>query len=561
MDHCLEAPPHVVALNSSSRGPIAAASGPLLRGLLGTCGLLLALGCDRPPRPQVDQAAPERPPVAIRQEAPQPLPSGLPTSGKLRFAVEAPFDLWDAYFLSGEQIGYSHIRAEPTAEAGEIRYQVTERMKLRRGDSVLDQLLQQTSYETLDGRLLRFEAELDVNGERTKTRGEVRGQELVIHTERAGETQERRIEWDRSIGGLLALQQSIKEKPLVAGEQRRIRALAPMFYEVGVLDVRGVGPASVPLLSAEPEQLQEAESISSIQGNPLLKMHFWFDDEGNVLKSYAPSLGLSIFRTDEDTAKQFATPEIDLLIQSRIPLEKPLERPRQLRETVFAVETKDPELAARFLKDAPGQRVRKADEDGWEVVVVQGLDREFDDLPPSEDDRGSGPLIQSNDRRVQALAAMPEEAEGAALAEQLAQLVYTTISEKNLESGFSSAADVAESRQGDCTEHAVLLAALCRARGIPARVAAGLIYIDSPEGPAMAFHMWTLAHVDGGWLALDGTMENGLAAADRITLVSDHLASGTEYAMVAPVMQSLGQLEIEVQSTRHEPETESAATQ
>ncbi|WP_164103239.1 transglutaminase-like domain-containing protein [Candidatus Laterigemmans baculatus] len=521
------------------------------------CGLLLlGLGCDRPPRPQVEHVAPERPRVPSPPPAPPSLPSGLPTSGKpLVFALEAPFDLWDAYFLSGEQIGYSHIHAEPTAKDDEIRYQVTERMRLRRGDSILDQHLQQTSYETLDGRLLRFEALLDVNGERTETRGEVRGDELVIETQRAGQAepqvQERRIEWERSIGGLLALQQSLKEKPLAAGEQRRIQALAPMFYEVGVLDVRGAGLTAVPLLSAEPEQLLEAESISSIEGNPLLKMHLWFDAEGNVLKSYAPSLGLSIFRTDEQTAKQFATPEIDLMVQSRIPLEAPIERPRELRETVFAVQTQDPQLASRFLQDAPGQRVRQAEGEVFEVTVEQGLDRQFAGLPPSEEDRRSNPLIESTNRGVQELAAIPEATDEVALAKELARLVYTTISEKNLESGFSSAAEVAASRQGDCTEHAVLLAAMCRARDIPARVAAGLMYVDSTEGPAMAFHMWTLAHVDGGWLPLDGTMQDGLAAADRITLVSDNLASGTEYAMVAPVMQSLGQLEIQVRSTRH----------
>lgn len=553
MPHRSEARRRVVDSDQNPRLPAHLLLSHLLPGRLLVGGLLLlALGCDRPPRPQVEQAAPERPRVPVREQAPQPIPSGLPSSGKLQFAVEAPFDLWDAYFLNGEQIGYSHIRAEPSADAAEIRYRVTERMKLRRGDAILDQHLQQTSFETLEGRLLRFEADLDVNGERTRTRGEVHDQELVIRTERGGQTQERRVEWDRSIGGLLALQQSLKETPLVAGEQRRIRALAPMFYEVGVLDIRGVGTASVPLLSGESRQLQEAESVSSIQGNPLLKMHLWIDDRGNVLKSYAPSLGLSIFRTDEETAKHFATPEIDLMTQARIPLDRPVERPRQLHETVFAVQTKDPELAARFLTDAPGQRVRETDGDGWEVAVMEGIDREFD-LPPSDDDRQAGPLVQSNDRRVQELAAVPKDSEEAELAAELARVVYSTISEKNLESGFASAAEVAISRQGDCTEHAVLLAAMCRAREIPARVAAGLIYVDSPDGPAMAFHMWTLAHVDGGWLALDGTMQGGLAAADRITLVSDNLASGTEYAMVAPVMQSLGQLEIQVKTTRYTP--------
>ena len=39
--------------------------------------------------------------------------------------------------------------------------------------------------------------------------------------------------------------------------------------------------------------------------------------------------------------------------------------------------------------------------------------------------------------------------------------------EKDLSVGFATAADVARTAQGDCTEHAVLLAALLRASDIP----------------------------------------------------------------------------------------------
>ena len=36
----------------------------------------------------------------------------------------------------------------------------------------------------------------------------------------------------------------------------------------------------------------------------------------------------------------------------------------------------------------------------------------------------------------------------------------------------------ARTRSGDCSEHAVLLTALLRARGIPARVSHGLVYLE-----------------------------------------------------------------------------------
>lgn len=72
--------------------------------------------------------------------------------------------------------------------------------------------------------------------------------------------------------------------------------------------------------------------------------------------------------------------------------------------------------------------------------------------------------------------------------------------------GHYSAVDTIVRRAGDCTEAAVLLAALGRAAGIPTRVASGFSYARaSYHGMSNAFiaHSWVLAYVDGGWRSFD----------------------------------------------------------
>jgi len=59
-------------------------------------------------------------------------------------------------------------------------------------------------------------------------------------------------------------------------------------------------------------------------------------------------------------------------------------------------------------------------------------------------------------------------------------------------------AAVLEKKAGDCNEHAVLLAALLRAAGIPARVCAGLVYKDD----AFYYHAWNEAYL-GSWVSMD----------------------------------------------------------
>ncbi len=72
--------------------------------------------------------------------------------------------------------------------------------------------------------------------------------------------------------------------------------------------------------------------------------------------------------------------------------------------------------------------------------------------------------------------------------------------------GHYSALETVRRRAGDCTEAAVLLAALGRAAGIPTRVANGLVYSRARyHGVSNAFmpHSWTLAYVDGEWRSFD----------------------------------------------------------
>lgn len=76
--------------------------------------------------------------------------------------------------------------------------------------------------------------------------------------------------------------------------------------------------------------------------------------------------------------------------------------------------------------------------------------------------------------------------------------------------GHYSALDTLVRRAGDCTESAVLLAALGRAARIPTRVVSGLVYSrDTYHGIGHVFmpHSWVLAYVDGQWKSFDAALD------------------------------------------------------
>jgi hypothetical protein len=88
--------------------------------------------------------------------------------------------------------------------------------------------------------------------------------------------------------------------------------------------------------------------------------------------------------------------------------------------------------------------------------------------------------------------------------------------------GYGTAAEALRTRRGDCTEYAVLLAALGRAAGVPTRIAIGRVYARHFEGHRHVFvpHAWVQAWTGTGWESFDAAIGN---------FDSTHLAFAVSY--------------------------------
>ncbi len=126
------------------------------------------------------------------------------------------WQVWDLYSISGQPVGYNHSSAEAT-EDGEVRFETDNHLYVNQGRSRTLQRMIQTSFETPQGQLLRFESELHVGPVVTRTTGVVKGDKLMIESVRgtvkknggAGLVQQRsRLGRDRTI---LAIQTDDRE--------------------------------------------------------------------------------------------------------------------------------------------------------------------------------------------------------------------------------------------------------------------------------------------------------------------------------------------------------------
>ncbi|NBB92789.1 MAG: hypothetical protein GVY32_06460 [Gammaproteobacteria bacterium] len=113
--------------------------------------------------------------------------------------------------------------------------------------------------------------------------------------------------------------------------------------------------------------------------------------------------------------------------------------------------------------------------------------------------------------------------------------------------------EILEQRRGTCTEYAILLTALARAAGIPARYVGGYVYAHGMFGG----HAWTEVRIGDRWLALDAAIPaDGPADAARIAFVWTDLDDGMAALNSGAVMQMYGQIDARVLAWRHADGTE-----
>lgn len=124
-----------------------------------------------------------------------------------------------------------------------------------------------------------------------------------------------------------------------------------------------------------------------------------------------------------------------------------------------------------------------------------------------EDFLESSWVVDFDEASVRALIdSMPGAAEAQPMIKELERFVYDHIVDKTYSRAFDLASRVAASGRGDCTEHAVLLAALARAFDHPARVVFGNLVLQSRADLYAFGHAWTEIHDGEKWQIHDATL-------------------------------------------------------
>ncbi len=513
---------------------------------------LAGCGCSPTASPRADDAAaeantaPANSGASAAKTAPERVP--IPVGDERE-------EVWMACYINGGKIGYTHLTMEGVTEDGRLglRWSYEDELKVRRFDAETVVRTRLRSLETRDGQLLSFHSEMNTGPGTVVTEGRCEGGQLTLRDTTQGRVEQRTLGWDRHYGGFFADHLSLRRKPMRPGETRRLQALLPVINQVGAIHLEAVAYEATELAAGTQTLLRI--NVTTDFGPAQMKSIVWTDEQGKPHKVKDLQLGMEAFLTTrEDALRPSADSGFDLGFDTIVRVDRPLPDPHRTRRVVYRAQLKEGDVKSLFAAGLT-QTVRLLD-DGRAEVTVQAIrpnqpasvpDQEKD--APTDADRQPSTLVQSDDAEVVkiSLAVAAGESDPWTVACALERHVKTTIRLKNYSTAMATAAEVARSLEGDCTEHAMLLAALCRARQIPARVAIGLVYYPSAGG--FAYHMWTEVWIKDRWIPLDATLGLGGIGGAHLKFAHSSMQGTGAYADLLPVVQALRRLNLEIVSS------------
>jgi hypothetical protein len=418
--------------------------------------------------------------------------SGSKTPSPSAVAALSDRDTWMNIFQNDNKIGFSHKKF--LKEENGYRIQETVFMRINTMGLVQDIHLRTIGKLNTDFSLSTLDFEINSGRFRFAVQGSVSGDILSIKTQSVGDSRNFNIK--------------VKKKPyLVAGIVDAIRA---SDFEPGdkfrfdIFDPATMGqqPVEVSVINQEDTLVmgvtkRATKLLLNFKG---AKQFAWIGEGGELLKEKG-LLGIRLEKTTAKAARRgFAKGAgNDLTLAASVAANAVIEdatRLKKLQIEISGIDTKNIYLHGG----------RQTLNDNILTIDLESLS----DLPAAINRENlemlekiflaASPFIQSDHEKIQNLA---QEIIGnntetiLAKANKLMNWVHQNIKKRPVLS-LPDALSTLENRVGDCNEHAVLMAALARAAGIPARVEAGLVYLNG----RFYYHAWNLLYL-GRWITAD----------------------------------------------------------
>jgi hypothetical protein len=398
-------------------------------------------------------------------------------------------ETWMNIFQKGNKIGYAHRSFSRT----DVGYHILESilMRINTMGMIQDIRFKTEGYLNDDLTLASFKFELFSGTFHFKARGAVNGRNLAIVTGTPDHEQAFDISLEKTPHLGVGIVETVWNFGLREREAKTFHVFDPVTMTERPVKVEVLGDEVVVIMG---EQVKAKKVSVNFMG---ADQFAWIGEDGGVLKEEG-ILGIRLERVTKDEAERGlgTLSGADLIKIASIPSNERIDNPddlSKLKVMLYGIED-----VPVFLNGG-----RQSLRDGVLTIrreSVSNLSRQFPDdvkvfLEPS-------PFIQSDHPMVKDMAKKIVSINDPVIVKtrKLTAWVNKNVGKRPVIS-VPSAIDTLKNRGGDCNEHAVLLAALARAVGIPAQVEIGIVY----QGGRFYYHAWNVLYL-GDWITVDSVM-------------------------------------------------------
>jgi hypothetical protein len=469
------------------------------------------------------------------------------------------FDFWFVAAVEGQRIGYIQWGAKK-AKKGErelfvgVKYQ---NFTVSRFGQVVSQWGEESTVETSEGAILVTGMRQGIGKDQALVlSGVVEGKTLKITGDGAAKGASD-TPWPEGVVGCVREPALFKEKKLKVGESFDYPAYIGVVNRVVKMTVTLDGEESLALWPKEPARklLRYVTKMEAVGNFRLPPATTWVDAETfEPLKMEFdfPGFGgrVCFLRTTKEAATAPVTRPIELFNAQSIRLDREIPGIHAGRGIVYKVTAaKDDDPGSLFPTDAH-QQVKNLDATAktfeLHVQASRGPIKGANPQPaPGKEFTASNYFINWDNDGVKGHAAtavkgLPQGATDWEKAVAVERWVNRNMKAFEFSQAMATADNVAKTLSGDCTEYAMLSAAMCRALEVPSRTVLGLVYAPAKDGkPYLAYHMWFEVYADGQWLPLDATLALGGVGPGHLKIADHSWHDEKTFAPLLPVLRVL----------------------
>ncbi len=421
-----------------------------------------------------------------------------------------------ALFIEGKKVGYA-IQNRVVAE-GKVTTTEQVNLTVSRLNMPVTMNTTETSIETIDGKPLAFEAMQDLSMMMIKIIGKVqKNGKADITVTSMGAEQKSTIEWPKDAVmaeglRLLQLKRGLKQRQSYTAKIFSATIMQAVDIKITIADKKNID------LLGRVLPLTEVHTTMKMPDAGEIVSTGYVNDNFRLQKNIMPVMGMRVEMVACEKAFALGQNDVlDVVDKMFLASPVPLNNVRSAKSITYYLRPTSG-TDALPIPSGDNQKVRRL-KGGRAIVTVRpvsppkgarfpynGTDKTLlDATRPTR-------FLQSDRKEIIVLArhAIGDTKDAAEAVKRIEAFVAGYIENKNLSVGYATAAEVADSRQGDCTEFAVLTAAMCRSLGIPAQIVMGLAYVDEYSGLRDRFggHAWVQAYIGSKWVGLDSAFKS-----------------------------------------------------